>query len=74
MVGGGNVTVQPVINCNVVNNSSAKVSQEQQVNPDGSIDIITLVEEIAGGYIASSKSDDAFASREYRMRGRQAVM
>ena len=74
LVGGGNVTVQPVINCNVVNNSSAKVSQEQQVNPDGSIDIITLVEEIAGGYIASSKSDDAFASREYRMRGRQAVM
>jgi len=74
LVGGGNVTVQPVINCNVVNNTNAKVSQQQQINADGSIDIITMIEEVAGGYIASSRSDDAFASRDFRMSGKQAIM
>ena len=74
LVGGGNVTVSPVINCNVVNNTNAKVTQQQQQNADGSIDIITIIEDVAGQYIASSKSDDAFNSREYRLRGRQSVM
>lgn len=72
--GQGNVTVQPVINCNVVNNSSAQVRTEQQQNADGSIDIITVIEEVAGSYIASSRSDEAFASRDFRMQGKQAVM
>jgi hypothetical protein len=72
--GGGNVTVSPVINCNVVNNSSAQVKTEQQQNADGSIDIITVIEEVAGSYIASSRSDEAFASRDFRMQGKQAVM
>ena len=74
LIGGGNVTVQPVINCNVVNNSSAQVHQEQQTNADGSIDIVTIIEEVAGGYIASSRSDEAFASRDFRMSGKQAIM
>ena len=72
--GAGNVTVSPVINCNVVNNTSAKVTQQQQQNADGSIDIITIIEDVAGQYIASSKSDEAFSSREYRLRGRQSIM
>lgn len=71
---GGGVTVQPVINCNVVNNTSAQVRQEQQMNVDGSIDIITIIEDVAGQYIASSKSDEAFGAREYRLGGKQAVM
>ena len=74
LVGGGSVTVSPVINCNVVNNTSAQVRQEQTQNADGSIDIVTIIEEVAGGYIASSRSDDAFNARSYRMNGRQSVM
>lgn len=71
---GGNVTVQPIINCNVVNNTNAQVRQEQQMNADGSMDIITIIEEVAGGYIASSRSDEAFASRDFRISGKQAIM
>jgi tape measure domain-containing protein len=70
--GGGTVT--PIINCNVINNSSSKVRQEQQQNPDGSIDIITIIEDTVGNYIASSKSDDAFSARNSRIRGRQSIM
>lgn len=74
LMGSGNVSVAPVINCIVNNNSSAHVTQQQQQNPDGSIDIITIIEDKFGEYIASPKSDDAFASREYRIRGQQAIM
>jgi hypothetical protein len=70
--GGGTVT--PIINCTVINNSSSKARQEQQQNPDGSIDIITIIEDTVGNYIASSKSDDAFSARNSRIRGRQAIM
>jgi len=73
-VGGGNVTVSPVINCNVVNNSSAQVRTEQTQNADGSIDIVTIIEEVAGGYISSARSDSAFEARNIRMRGTQAIM
>lgn len=72
--GGGNVTVTPIINNNVINNTSSKVRQEQQQNADGSIDIITIIEEATGNYIASAKSDSAFEAREYRMRGKSVVM
>lgn len=71
---GGNVTVQPVINNKVINNTSSKVRQEQTQNADGSIDIVTIIEDAVGSYIASSRSDDAFNARDYRVRGRQAVM
>lgn len=73
---GGNapVNVTPVINCNVVNNTSAKVSQQQRQNADGSIEIITMIEEAVGEYIASPRSDTAFESREYRLSSKQAVM
>lgn len=70
--GGGAVT--PIINNNIINNSSSKVRQEQQQNPDGSIDIITIIEDTVGNYIASSKSDDAFSARNSRIRGRQSIM
>lgn len=70
----GKNTVQPVINNIINNNSSAKVTQETKENGDGSIDIITIIEEITSNYISSDRSDDAFAARDYRLRGRQAVM
>ena len=73
-VGGGNVTVTPVINCNVVNNTNSRVRQEQVQNADGSIDILTIIDEAVGDYIASPRSDDAFSAREYRIKGRQAIM
>lgn len=74
LIGGGNVTVSPIINCSVINNTNSSVRQEQQQNADGSIDIVTIIEEVAGNYIASSKSDDAFSSRDYRLKGTQAIM
>lgn len=74
LFGGGNVTVTPVINCNVVNNTNSRVRQEQVQNADGSIDILTIIDEAVGDYIASSRSDDAFSAREYRIKGRQAIM
>lgn len=74
LIGGGGVNVTPVINCNVINNTSAKVRQEQTQNSDGSIDIVTIIEDAVGQYIASSRSDEAFSSRDYRLHGKQAIM
>lgn len=70
----GQNTVQPIINNNVINNSSAKVTQETKENDDGTIDIITIIEEVTSNYISSDRSDEAFAARDYRLKGRQAVM
>jgi hypothetical protein len=58
----------------VINNTSAKVSQEQQVNADGTIDIVTMIEDVAGAYIASSRSADVFNARSYRINGKQSIM
>lgn len=75
LVGGvGGITVSPVIHNTVINNTSAKVSQEKQVNQDGSINIVTMIEEATAAFIASPRSDDAFEARSYRMNGKQAVM
>ena len=70
----GGVVVRPVINNKVINNTSANVRQEETTNPDGSIDIITIIEDTVGNYIASSRSDSAFEVRASRQRGRQYVM
>lgn len=70
-----NVTVQPKINFTVIDNSTsgAKVAVEQQQNSDGSIDFIAKVYDAMDNYIATSRSDDAFAARQYRINGRQAI-
>lgn len=65
---------QPIINNIVNNNAGVQVKQEQKVNADGSIDIITTLEAVVGDYISSSKSDDAFSAREFRLNGHRAVM
>jgi hypothetical protein len=71
LVGGSS---QPIINNIVNNNAGVQVKQEQKVNADGSIDIITTLEAVVGDYISSSKSDDAFSAREFRLNGHRAVM
>ena len=71
---GGNVTVQPIINNQIINNTSSKVRQEQTQNADGSINLITIIEDAVGEYIASARSDDAFTTRDYRIRGKQSIM
>lgn len=73
-LGRTSVSVTPIINNVVNNNSKVSVKQETRDNGDGSIDLVTTIEDIIGGFIASSKSDDVFAIREGRKNGRQAVM
>lgn len=70
----GQKTVQPIINNIVNNNAGVQVKQEQKSNGDGSVDIITTIENMIGNYISSSKSDDAFSARNFRLRGKQAIM
>lgn len=70
----GQKTVQPIINNIVNNNAGVQVKQEQKNNGDGSVDIITTIENVVGNYISSSKSDDAFSARNFRLRGKQAIM
>lgn len=76
LVGGGNVTVQPQITIMPVNNSRAGVNvrTEQNINSDGSIEVIAYIEDAVGSYIASSRSDDAFNARQFRINGHQSVM
>ena len=73
-LGSQTVTVKPVVNNIVNNNARVNVSQETKQNDDGSVDVITTIEEIVGNYIASPKSDEAFSTREGRKQGIQAVM
>lgn len=70
----GQKAVQPIINNIVNNNAGVQVKQEQKNNGDGSVDIITTIENVVGNYISSSKSDDAFSARNFRLRGKQAIM
>lgn len=70
----GNTVVQPSINFSVIDNVGVHVRQEQKQNPDGSIDIMAVIENAVGEYIASPKSDDAFNARNYRLNGRTAIM
>lgn len=71
---GGNTVVKPVINNIIHNNAGVQISQQQTVNQDGSIDIETFIENKIGDYIATSKSDDAFAARQARVNGHRGVM
>ena len=71
----GTAVVQPIIKPIVNNYSSAvKVEQEQRVNDDGTIEVITFIEDAVSNFIASPRSDDAFSERQYRLQGRQAIM
>ena len=47
---------------------------EQNINSDGSVEVIAYIEDAVGNYIASSRSDDAFNARQFRINGHQSVM
>lgn len=65
-----NVKINNIIN----NNANVQVRQEEKENSDGSIDIITYIEEGVANFIASERSDDAFNIRSARLQGRSSVM
>lgn len=69
-LGGGGVKINNIVN----NNAGVGVSQKTVQNSDGSFDIITTLEGAIGEYIASSKSDEAFAARTSRINGRRSIM
>lgn len=69
-LGGGGVKINNIVN----NNAGVGVSQKTVQNSDGSFDIITTLEGAIGEYIASPKSDEAFAARTSRMNGRRSIM
>lgn len=75
LIGGGGVVVQPQVNVNVINNSNANVNvrTEQQEDSEGNLQLYAYIEDVAANFIASSKSDDAFSARNYRLQGRQAI-
>ena len=64
-----NVKINNIVN----NNAGVQVSQETRTNNDGSIDIITTLENAMAGYISSSRSDDAFNARQARVNGTSYV-
>lgn len=64
-----NVKINNIVN----NNAGVQVSQESRTNNDGSIDIITTLENAMAGYISSSRSDDAFNARQARVNGTSYV-
>lgn len=62
----------PVVNIDIQNNSGKQISmrQEKRPNNSGGFDVLAVIEEAVGEYVSSSRSDDAFAAREARIRGR----
>jgi hypothetical protein len=75
LVGGSGGVYKPNIVFNVKNNSSAQVSSSYstKTDDDGNVEITAIIEELTANYIASSKSDDAFAARQARLQGRNVV-
>lgn len=65
-----NVKINNIVN----NNANVQVRQEEKRNNDGSIDIITIIEEGVSNFIASERSDEAFNIRSARLQGRSSVM
>ena len=66
--------VQPKINFTVIDNAGVKVETKQNVLPDGTVELQAILQSAMDQYIASERSDDAFAARQYRLNGSQAVM
>ena len=66
--------VQPRINFTVIDNAGVKVETKQNVLPDGTVELQAILQSAMDQYIASERSDDAFAARQYRLNGNQAVM
>lgn len=65
-----NIKINNIVN----NNANVQVRQEEKQNSDGSVDIITYIEEGFSNFIASERSDEAFNIRSARLQGRSSVM
>lgn len=72
----GQVNVQPKVNIIVNKNTSANVdvNVEQRIEPDGTVQVVAMIEDIVGQYIGSRRSDDAFAARNALLQGVQGIM
>lgn len=72
----GQVNVQPKVNIVVNKNTSANVdvNVEQRIEPDGTVQVVAMIEDIVGQYIGSRRSDDAFAARNTLLQGVQGIM
>lgn len=70
------VSVQPKVNIVVNKNTRANVdvNVEQKIEPDGSVQVVAIIEDIVGQYIGSRRSDDAFAARTALLQGVQGIM
>ncbi|MBO7123188.1 MAG: tape measure protein [Treponema sp.] len=68
----GNAVGTPIVNIAIENNSGKQISMKQEKRPNnsGGFDVVAIIEEAVGDYVSSSRSDDAFAAREARLRGR----
>lgn len=71
----GKAAGSPIVNIAIENNSGKQISmkQESRENGSGGVDIVAVIEETVGNYVSSSRSDDAFAAREARIKGRTVV-
>ena len=62
----------PVINFSVVNNSSSvETRSEQRRNNDGSIDFITVIDDVVQQGIAQGRYNDAFSAMQSSQKGMQ---
>lgn len=70
------VSVQPKVNIIVNKNTNANVdvNVEQKIEPDGTVQVVAIIEDIVGQYIGSRRSDDAFAARSALLQGVQGIM
>lgn len=66
--------VQPKINFTVIDNAGVRVETRQNTLPDGTVELQAILQSAMDEYIASERSDNAFAMRNYRINGRQSVM
>lgn len=68
--------MQPKVNIIVNKNTAANVdvNVEQRIEPDGTVQVVAIIEDIVGQYIGSRRSDDAFAARNALLQGVQGIM
>lgn len=65
--------VQPNITFKVEDHAGVNIRQEQRYAPDGSMELVAIIENTIGNYIASSKSDESFNVRNMRLGGNSAI-
>lgn len=71
-----NVNVQPKVSVIINKNTRANVdvNVEQRIEPDGSVQLVAMIEDMVGQYIASNRSNEAFEARQAMLQGRKSIM